>query len=502
MMSSKKMSKLGKTCLSLVAFLTACTIISAPLKNYLLPTENKNLPTPSPTLKALSQGVTSLAKSSKKGLVFISTVQKAKTVTNGARDPFLEFFFGRRPAPRQEPKHTPQREGLGSGFLVDLEKGYIVTNNHVVDGADTIEVKLANGSKYEATVVGKDSNTDVAVIKIKTEKYNRKGLNSLVLDDSDQLEVGSFVVALGAPFRLEASITFGVVSATGRGSLAITGMGDFIQTDAAINPGNSGGPLLNVDGKIIGMNTAIYSKSGGYNGVGFAIPSNLVRRVATSLINEGKVSRGYIGVRFQPMPSGWSKTLKLPKNIVGVIVSEVTKGGPADRAGVKSGDILYQVGTKKFEKSSDLSNAVGLMKPGNKTTLKLYRNGKDISLELEIGLWPDSESTSSKTETPAKVSKNPFGFITKPLSVFDDEFISTHKIKAKNGLVIIHVEENSIAAKIGLRKYDVITSANLDTDVIESPSKLDKFLSSSTSDSPIIIGVERDSIVRYVELKK
>ena len=229
-----------------------------------------------------------------------------------------------------------------------MDKGYLITNNHVIDDADTIEVKLANDKSYEAEVVGKDPKTDLAVIKLKVKNFDKNGLTALVVDNAEKIEAGTMVWALGAPFHLEASVSQGIISATGRGSLSNQGIGDFIQTDAAINPGNSGGPLVNAEGKVVGVNTAIFrTPSGVYNGVSFAIPASIVRRVVSSLINDGKVSRGFIGVHFQAMQPEWAKTLNLPNNLRGFIVSSVTKNGPAEKAGIKPGDIIYQVGERR-----------------------------------------------------------------------------------------------------------------------------------------------------------
>ena len=399
----------------------------------------------------------------------------------------------------------PKQKAFGSGFFIDLDKGYLITNNHVIDDADTIEVKLANDKSYEAEVVGKDPKTDLAVIKLKVKNFDKNGLTALVVDNAEKIEAGTMVWALGAPFHLEASVSQGIISATGRGSLSNQGIGDFIQTDAAINPGNSGGPLVNAEGKVVGVNTAIFrTPSGVYNGVSFAIPASIVRRVVSSLINDGKVSRGFIGVHFQAMQPEWAKTLNLPNNLRGFIVSSVTKNGPAEKAGIKPGDIIYQVGEKKFVNSSDLVSIIGLMKPGQKTNVKLYRNGKEVNLELEIGLRPEDKATQKAPSSPKKphATENPFGFTTTPLSAYDNEFISKHKIKTKEGLVVTDVDANGIAGKIGLKEFDVIVSINLRSDVVRSSQALNSFLNSTATGSSVIIGVERDGEIRYVELKK
>ncbi|NDA64023.1 MAG: hypothetical protein EBX50_18650, partial [Chitinophagia bacterium] len=258
-------------------------------------------------LQKISKGVSTVAKHAEKAVVFVSVYKTVRGLPPGMIDPF-EFFFGNPGMPRRgEPKQQRREEGLGSGFIIDLNQGYIMTNNHVVQDADEIQLKFPNGDTHEAKIVGRDPNTDIAIVQIKERSFNKNGLSQLVLGNSDDVDVGDFAVAVGAPYGLEASVSFGIISAIGRGSLSITQMGNFIQTDAAINPGNSGGPLLNATGQVIGVNTAIYSRSGGYNGIGFAVPSNLARRIAEQLIGGGKVTRGYIGVGLQPIDSELQK---------------------------------------------------------------------------------------------------------------------------------------------------------------------------------------------------
>ncbi len=417
-------------------------------KYELPPAATPTAPNPAAAvLKEISMGLTSISMQAKKALVFVS-VSKTMQNQGGMIDPF--DLFGMGPQQRGAPMPAPKQEGLGSGFIIDLDKRYIITNNHVVEDADEITVKLDNGENYPAKVVGRDPNTDVAVIQIINEKYKRDGLGALVLGDSDEAQVGALVLALGAPFGLEASVSLGVISAKGRGNLQITALGDFIQTDAAINPGNSGGPLINaIDGKVWGMNTAIASRSGASNSVGFASPSNLVRQVATSLINEGTVHRGWVGVAFQPFKSEWAHSMKLPKGTAGVIALQVTKNGPADRAGIQPQDVITAVDNKPLsDESNDLVNIVGLKKPGEKVQFDFYRNGQHKTAQLEIGSWDGEAHAPVKTadakNTPQK-NTNPFG-----LSVQ----------QAKKGLVITAVEANSPAKMEGLQPKDVILFAN------------------------------------------
>ena len=384
-------------------------------------------------LKQMSRELGAVAEASKKALVFVSV---AKTIRGyGQMDPFDYLFgFGARQLP------APRQEGLGSGFFIDLDRGYILTNNHVIEGADEINLKLASGKSYDAKVIGSESDMDIAVVQIKDPDFARSGLSSLVLGDSDQLKVGSFVVALGAPFGLEASISFGVVSALGRGSLSITQIGDFIQTDAAINPGNSGGPLIDMDGRVAGINTAIFSKSGGYNGIGFTVPSNLVRRVASDLINGTKVSRGYIGVYFQKLTDDFVKWLQLPDGTTGVIVTQVEPGGPAHKAGIRPKDVIIAIDGKALDGDRDLVSRIGIMKPGRKADLTIIRNGKKEFKTLVLGLHPGAGG----------------GLAEHGQSVRDTS-LGLELRWREDGLYVARVEQRSPAAGI-LRSQDLILS--------------------------------------------
>lgn len=402
-----------------------------------------------PLLKELSAGVSSIAKSARKSLVIVSISKTVKGMP-GFIDPFDLFGFGhsRQQMPSQK------QEGIGSGFIVDLDKGYILTNNHVIEGADEINLKLADEKTYKGKIIGRDSNTDIAVVQITDKNFKKSSkISSLVLGDSDKTNVGSFVVALGAPFGLEASISFGVISALSRGSLSITRVGNFMQTDAAINPGNSGGPLVDVNGKVVGINTAIFSKSGGYNGIGFAVPSNLVRKIASTLINEGSVARGFIGVSFEPLRKEWLSSLKLPKGTAGMIVKEVTPNSPAQKAGIKAYDVIYKIGKKSIKSSEELINCIGLMKPGDQTKVYFYRSGRSKSVRLKVGRWPGSELKLAQSASSQKRNNNDYG-----LTVVEDK-------DSNSAITITNVERGSPAHKAGLRRGDIVIGVNESTNL-------------------------------------
>ncbi len=408
-------------------------------------------------LKKISDSLAKIAEASKKALVFISvskTTRGQQTV-----DPF-EFFFG-GDGGRQAPMPSQRQEGFGSGFFVDLDKGYILTNNHVVENADKITLKLADGKTYDGKIVGNDRDTDVAVVQVIDSKFSRNALTALVLDDSDKTSIGSFAVALGAPFLLETSITFGIVSATGRGNLSLTKMGNFIQTDAAINPGNSGGPLVNMDGKVIGINSAIYSQSGAYAGVGFSIPSNIARRIATSLINGGSFQKGYIGIAYEPLREEWLASLDLPKRTKGIIIGEVAPDGPAAQAKLEANDVVVAVDGQDLS-PENLSSLIGLKDPGTKVMLTIYRRGKKMDMPVVIGTSPvvaaNKGAAAKKAASP--VSNKAYELFGFELTPVDQKLQGQFGFMSKSGLVITQLEPTSPAWRANLRIGDVVLSVN------------------------------------------
>lgn len=404
-------------------------------------------------LSKMSREIAEIASRARKAIVLVSTTRIIKT-PYGYIDPY-EFFFG--PSPRQRERDQQRRRGgAGSGFIVDLKRGYILTNNHVVANADEITLKLANNESYDGRVVGRDSNTDVAVIEVKNKKFKRRGLMALTLGDSSRVAVGDLAFALGAPFGLEASLSFGIISAVGRGSLGISGIGNFIQTDAAINPGNSGGPLLNADGQVIGMNTAISSRSGGYDGIGFAIPSNLARKIAEMLINDGYVQRGYLGVRLQELTPDLHTSLRLPSQVHGVLISRVEGDSPADRAGFRNRDVVVAVDGDKIKTESELVNAIGLLKPGSRVKVKVYRDGQFETLQVTIGSHPKSGKPPALARDKNNRDRT-FGMTLKRVT---SELRRRFSFESKHGLVIVDVTRNSPAGRSGLAVGDVLLSVN------------------------------------------
>jgi serine protease Do len=455
-------------------------------------------------LQKISLGVSSIAKEASNAIVFVSVYKNVQGMPMGMVDPF-EYFFGPRgrggPAPDpRDPRGAPppqRREGgLGSGFFIDLKQGYILTNNHVVSDADEIQVKLANGETHEAKIVGRDPNTDVAVVKVKKDDFSREGLSQLSLGNSDRVAVGDFVIALGAPFGLEASLSFGIVSAIGRGNLDITRLGNFIQTDAAINPGNSGGPLVDMRGQVIGVNTAIYSRSGGYNGIGFAVPSNLVRNIAEQLVNEGYIRRGYLGVLLQPIDEELEKGLNLPTGVKGgALVARVVDGSPASKAGLEAGDVITDVNGQRMKEHSAIVNTIGLMKPGTKVELKYYRDGKQKVANVTIDQHPDDAkgAVAVKGGGSGDVEADGFGMAVAPLS---SGLRAQYRLESKSGVVVTDIQGDSPADRSGLRPGDCILK--VDGKKVETA---DDFKRLTKGKSRVLVWIERAGEFYFVTLR-
>lgn len=291
-------------------------------------------------------------------------------------DPLFRRFFG-----DQFDRESRQTASLGSGVIVGPE-GYVLTNNHVIETADEIEVAFAGGRKSPAKVVGTDPETDLAVLKVDTAR-----LPTIAFGDSKSLSIGDFVLAIGNPFGVGQTVTMGIVSAKGRSRLGISTFEDFIQTDAAINPGNSGGALVDSAGNLVGINSAIYSRTGGSLGIGFAIPSELARHVMEEIIQHGSVTRGWIGVEVQDISPELAESFRLPSTN-GTLIAGVQPGGPADRAGIRRGDILVAVQSKGFTDSTEMLNLIAALKPGEKATLKILRDHQEKQVNIQVGTRP------------------------------------------------------------------------------------------------------------------
>lgn len=376
-------------------------------------------------------------------VVNISTTRTIKTARNPLfDDPFFRRFFGEHPGVPQKRKAM----SLGSGFIAKSE-GYIITNNHVIEGAEDIVVKLADDREYKGKVVGIDSRSDVAVIKI-----NEKNLPIIPWGNSDKLRVGELILAVGNPYGLSHTVTSGIVSALGRVGIGITDYEDFIQTDAAINPGNSGGPLINVKGEVVGVTNAIFSTSGGYQGIGFAIPANMVKNVMDSIISQGKVVRGWLGVQIQPLTADLARQFKL-KDENGVLLVDTVEGGPADKGGLKRGDVIIEYDGKKINDPFHFKNMVAETKPGKSVPLTIIRDGNVTKKNVTIGELPGE----SKVIT-GLVSDNALKGVA--VNELTDEYRQKMNIAGKEkGVIIVNIDEDSPALGI-LTKGDIILEIN------------------------------------------
>jgi serine protease Do len=387
----------------------------------------------------------SLAKKMRPLVVNISTTQVSERGAGqefgspfGEDDQFNDFwrrFFG-GPTPR-----GPQRQrSLGSGFIIDTD-GSILTNNHVVENATKIVVKLSDDQEYEAKVVGRDAKTDIAVIKISV----KSSLPAANFGDSDKLEVGEWVVAIGNPFGLDSTVTSGIVSAKGR-HIGQGPYDNFIQTDASINPGNSGGPLINLRGEIVGINTAIFSRTGGNMGIGFAIPINLVKELLPQLRGKGKVTRGFLGVLIQKVTPEIADSLGLDK-AQGALVANVSKEGPADKAGIKVGDVIVEFDGKEVKDSGDLPIIVARTPVDKKVRMKVIREKKEVVLGVAVGELKDEEVVATAPE------KGELGLTVQRLTPQMAESLGLEK---SDGVVVSAVEPGSAADEAGIRRGDVL----------------------------------------------
>jgi serine protease DegQ len=338
--------------------------------------------------ESISQNPGSLAEATKVSSpavvnIFTSKINKKKPSKKGAppqNEPWFQFFFGDQ-APSDEPSSS-----LGSGVIVSPQ-GIILTNHHVIEGADEIEVAFADGRKRNAKLIGSDPETDIAVLKIDATDLP----SPITLGKMESVQVGDVVLAIGNPFGVGQTVTSGIVSALGRSQLGINTFENFIQTDAAINPGNSGGALVDTKGNLIGINTAIYSRSGGNMGIGFAIPINTAKQVMESILTNGSVTRGWIGVEPQNLSKELAESLNLPKDTAGVLISGVLEGGPADKAGMKPGDVLTQVNDQKVGDVLALLNRIAQTNPGDEAKVALLRKGKPMMLKVQVGKRPKSK---------------------------------------------------------------------------------------------------------------
>jgi len=392
------------------------------------------------------------------GVVKVFTTTKIhNTAFNGApdgTDDFFRRFFG-DPSQGRMPRRefgTPRQQGIGSGVIATKD-GYILTNNHVVDGADEVKVALQDGREFTAKVVGRDPKTDVAVIKI-----DAKDLPAVPMADSDKVEVGDVVLAVGNPFGIGQTVTTGIVSATGRAGAIGLDYEDFIQTDAAINPGNSGGALVDAEGRLIGINTAILSRSGGNQGIGFAVPVNIARDVMGSLVKDGHVTRGYLGVMIQEVNPALEKEFKI-KDTQGALVSDVTPKSPAEKAGFQSGDLIREFNGKKVTDSRHLKLEVARIQPGETVPVKILRDGESKTLDVTVKELPGTEHLAKNNDKGQGEDTGTLNGVA--VADLDSKARQQFELPSTvKGAVVTEVDPNSASAEAGLKPGDVIQEIN------------------------------------------
>lgn len=460
-------------------------------------------------LRQTGKAFASVAKSVSPSVAFIQVESKApdSTITQfsspfGNEWPFGDDLFKRffgddfSGVPREPRFDVPRSErqtiGQGSGFVFAEKKGllsdktYILTNNHVVADADRILVKFQNGREYDAKITGRDPQSDIAVIEIEVG-----GLRALSMADSSKTEVGEWVIAIGNPFGLSHTLTVGVVSAKGRTSLGINDYEDFIQTDAAINPGNSGGPLVNLDGEVVGINTAIFSRSGGYMGVGFAIPINLGKDIANQLIEKGEVTRGYLGIVIQPLTMGLSESFGMDSN-QGVLIAQVTKDSPADKAGLRHGDVIIAFRGEPVTDVGSFRNLISLTSPGSRKSLTILREGKKKDLSIVIGELAKNNQVAVQDSAQ---STEDIGLTVQTLT---PQLAEQFDAKSGEGVVITKVQPGSIAAMAGIEQGSVITQVN--RKAVKSAAEFKRAVKESSGKKRMLLLILEDNVQRYVAL--
>lgn len=389
--------------------------------------DGRPLPTLAPMLKEVTPAV-----------VNIATVGRVRLQQNPLlNDPFFRRFFDIPDQPRER-----QTQSLGSGVVIDAEQGYVLTNHHVIDKAEQIRVMLSDGRSFEAELIGADPESDVAVVRIPPER-----LTALPLADSDALQVGDFVVAIGNPFGLGQTVTSGIVSALGRTGLGIEGYEDFIQTDASINPGNSGGALVNLRGELVGLNTAIIAPGGGNVGIGFAIPINMAHEIMTQLVAHGEVSRGQLGITAQDLTPELAQAFGL-KQQRGTVVAAVAKDSPAERAGVRVGDVIVSVNGRRVESAADVRNRIGLLRVGERVALEVLRNGAQKRIETVIEA-PTLTRLDGKELHP-RLAGAQFSNIEEGMPQYG----------RVQGVLVAELDPRGPAVHTGLRPGDVVVSIN------------------------------------------
>lgn len=452
------------------------------------------------SLRETGKAFRSVARDISPAVVYIQVEQEVQARSMDPRmnpfegSPFGEEFFRRffGEPPRGDDPDRPQRRttGQGSGFLISAD-GYIMTNNHVVGDADKITVQFQDGREFDAELVGADPPTDVALIRISA----REELPYIKLGDSERLEVGDWVLAFGNPFGLSHTMTAGIVSAKGRSGIGLTDYENFIQTDAAINPGNSGGPLVNLDGEAVGMNTAIFSRSGGYMGIGFAIPINMAKNIYLQLAEHGKVTRGRIGVYIQDLTRELAESFDIDQR-QGILVSQVMKDSAAEKGGLEQGDIIIKLNGNTVENVAVFRNQVALTRPGTTIELEILRKGKVRKHKIIVDAMDVETATSD--DVPAAETGTALSQIGLRLQQLTPELAEQFGYQQDRGVLVAAVEPGSVAARAGIEAGALIEEVNR-VDV-NDPEEVVSLVEKSKRDTVLLL-IRQGSGSRYIALR-
>lgn len=437
---------------------------------------------------------TELVEEAAPGVVNISTsrmVQRSSAPGFGGQEipEIFRHFFGEGfgdsfPSPPSSGQgRSEERQSLGSGFIIS-DDGYVMTNAHVVQDADEILVRLNDRREMSAELIGSDAQTDVALLKI-----DASDLPTLTLGDSDALRVGEWVAAIGSPFGFDHSVTAGIVSAINR-TLPRDAYVPFIQTDVAINPGNSGGPLFNLDGEVVGINSQIFTRSGGFMGVSFAIPINVAMDVADQLREDGRVNRGWLGVMIQPVSRDLAESFGMD-DAIGALIADLDPEGPAARGGLQAGDVILEVNGEEVERSSSLPRLIGRGAPGSEVELTLMRDGEEISESVELGSWPNAEGETEQTTSNNQVRLG--------LMVAEIDDAMREQLNIQGGVEVRQVEPDSVAATAGIRPGDVLVS--IDHRSVSSSEELVQIVESLPNDRAIPMRLFREGRSLFVALR-
>ena len=451
------------------------------------------------SLRETGKAFRQVAKQVSPAVVYIKVEKEVKSQNSAADlfggspfgDEFFRRFFGdqfRQNQPQQkQPQQTPKRKqsGQGSGFIISAD-GYIMTNNHVVGDADKVTVQLQDGGEYSAKIVGTDPPTDVAIIKIETANK----LPFLPIGNSDHLEVGDWVLAFGNPFGLSHTLTAGIVSAKGRSGIGLTDYENFIQTDAAINPGNSGGPLVNIEGEVVGMNTAIFSRSGGYMGIGFAIPINMASTIHQQLVDHGEVTRGRLGVLIQDLTKDLAESFGIDQR-QGILIAQVMEDSPAEKSGLKQGDIILKLNGKNIDNVAKFRNQIAMTRPESKVKFTVLRKGKMEKIVAVIG-------TMETDADGHQVSSDKLPRLGMRLQKLTQDLAEQFGYENLPGVLVTAVDPGSIAAQAGIKRGSLIQE--VDHVAVNTPEQVKKTIKESKKNKVLML-VRNGIASRYLALK-